>query len=299
MRVVVALGGNALLRRGEGMDAETQRRNVAVAARVLARIAGEHELVVTHGNGPQVGLLALQAEAFGEVEPYPLDLLGAQTEGLIGFLLEEQLRPALPGREVVTLLTPVVVDPEDPAFGRPAKPVGRVYRREEADRLAQERGWEVVADGGGFRRAVPSPEPVRIVGIDAIRLLARMGAVVICAGGGGVPVVEREGGLRGVEAVIDKDLSACLLARELEAEALLLLTDVPGVLDGWETPDPRVLREATVAELRSRSFAPGSMGPKVEAACRFVESGGRFAAIGALEEGAGILRGEGGTRVLP
>lgn len=298
MRIVIALGGNALLRRGESADAGTQRRNIGEAVAVVAALAREHDVVVTHGNGPQVGLLALQSEAFQEVEPYPLDLLGAQTEGLIGFLIEEQLRPALPGREVVTLLTPVLVDARDPAFETPTKPVGPVYSAERARALTRARGWRMSSDGSGYRRVVPSPEPVRIIGIDAIRLLSRLGAVVICAGGGGVPVVrEEDGGLHGVEGVIDKDLSAALLARELGADGLLLLTDVPAVMAGWGGDDPRPIGSTTAEQLRRGHFAPGSMGPKVEAACRFIESGGVFAGIGLLADGVGIVDGLVGTRV--
>jgi len=297
-RVVIALGGNALLRRGESMDAGTQRRNVAEAAGVIALIARSHDVIVTHGNGPQVGLLALQAEAYRDVDPYPLDLLGAQTEGMIGFLIEEQLRPALPGREVVTLLTPVVVDREDPAFEEPTKPIGPVYPRAAVEALAQARGWRFAEDGDGFRRVVASPEPGRVIGIGAIRLLSRLGAVVICAGGGGVPVIEdAEGGLRGVEAVIDKDLTAAIIAREVEADALLLLTDVDAVYEDWGSERARPIAQVTPEELRAGDFPAGSMGPKVEAACRFVEGGGAFAGIGALADGRAILEGKAGTRV--
>jgi len=298
MRIVIALGGNALLRRGEPADAGTQRRNIRDAVAVVAALARKHDVVVTHGNGPQVGLLALQAEAFTEVEAYPLDLLGAQTEGLIGFLIEEQLRPKLPGREVVTLLTPVLVDAGDPAFSTPTKPVGPVYPIGRGRELARLRGWQMVPEGNGCRRVVPSPEPLRIIGIDAIRLLSRLGAVVICAGGGGVPVVQEEdGGLHGVEGVIDKDLSAALLARELGADALLLLTDVVAVMEDWGGDDPRPIGVTTVERLRRGTFAPGSMGPKVEAACRFIESGGAFAGIGLLADGVEIVEGLVGTRV--
>jgi len=255
-------------------------------------------VIVTHGNGPQVGLLALQAEAYRDVDPYPLDLLGAQTEGMIGFLIEEQLRPALPGREVVTLLTPVVVDREDPAFEEPTKPIGPVYTRAAIEALADARGWRFAEDGDGFRRVVASPEPGRVIGIGAIRLLSRLGAVVICAGGGGVPVIEdAEGGLRGVEAVIDKDLTAALIAREAEADALLLLTDVDAVYEDWGSDRARPIAEVTLEELRAGDFPAGSMGPKVEAACRFVEEGGGFSGIGALADGEAILEGEAGTRV--
>ncbi len=299
MRVVIALGGNALLRRGEPLDATVQRRNVRAAASAVAAVAREHEVVITHGNGPQVGLLLLQSEAYRAVAPYPLDILGAESEGMIGYLIEEELRNVLPGREVATLLTVVEVAADDPAFRRPSKPIGPVYTAAEARRLAVERGWRMAPDGRRWRRVVPSPEPRRIIEIAAIRLLVAAGVIVVCAGGGGIPVVvDPAGGLRGVEAVIDKDLSATLLATTLEAYALLLLTDVDAVYAEWGTPWARPLRRATAAELRAMAFAPGSMGPKIEAACRFVESGGRFAAIGALADAALLLRGGAGTRVV-
>jgi len=298
MRVVAALGGNALLRREEPLDAATQRRNVSGAAQALAEIAGEHELIVTHGNGPQVGLLALQAEAFQEGGVYPLDVLGAESEGMIGYLLQQGLRNALPGRAVATVLTQVVVDPRDPAFGSPSKPIGPVYEPAEAVGLAAARGWAVRPDGRHWRRVVASPEPVAIVELGTIRLLVDADVLVICAGGGGVPVVAApDGTLTGVEAVVDKDLAAALLAIELEADALLLLTDVPAVQAGWGTPEARDLREATPAELRRLELAAGSMGPKVEAAGRFAEGTRGSAVIGALDDAAALLRGEAGTRV--
>jgi carbamate kinase len=298
MRVVAALGGNALLHRGEPADAATQRRNVARAARSLAALADEHDLVITHGNGPQVGLLALQAEAYADVPPYPLDVLGAESEGMVGYLVEQGLRAELPGREAATLLTQVVVDPDDPAFASPSKPIGPVYSAERARALAAERGWAVGRDGDGWRRVVPSPEPRWIVELEAIELLVDAGVVVICAGGGGVPVRALEDGrLEGVEAVIDKDLAAALLARELDADALLLLTDVSAVELDHGTPEARPLRSATPAELRALALPAGSMGPKAEAAARFVEGGGRLAAICSLDDAPAALAGEAGTLV--
>jgi carbamate kinase len=298
MRVVAALGGNALLRRGEPADAQTQRRNVMIAAAELARLAQVHELIVTHGNGPQVGLLALQSEAYGDVRPYPLDVLAAESEGMIGYLLEQGLRAELAAREVATLLTQVVVRADDSAFRHPTKPIGPVYERSEASALASERGWSVAPDGDGWRRVVPSPEPSRIVEIGPIRMLVDAGVVVVSVGGGGVPVVEDPGGgLHGVEAVIDKDLSAALLARELDADALLLLTDVAGVQLYRRAPATRVLRSATPAELRALRLPAGSMGPKAEAAARFVEATGRMAAICALKDATAALAGQAGTLV--
>jgi carbamate kinase len=300
MRVVVALGGNALLRRGEPADAERQRANVAVAARAVAEIARTRRVVLTHGNGPQVGLLALQNEAYRDVRAYPLDVLGAESEGMIGYLLEQGLARALPGQEIATLLTQVVVDARDPAFGTPTKPVGPVYTESEADLLTRERGFAMARDGAHFRRVVASPEPLDIVELGAIRLLVEAGILVVCVGGGGVPVVlDDDGALHGVEAVIDKDLSAALLARLLHFDFLLLLTDVSAVERGWGTSHAEPVRQASPAELRALELAPGSMGPKVEAACRFVETTGGRAAIGALAEAAAILRGEAGTAVVP
>jgi carbamate kinase len=298
MRAVVALGGNALARRGGPLDTASQRARVRLAAAAVAELAREHELVLTHGNGPQIGLLALQAESCSEVPAPPLDVLGAQSEGLIGYLIDQELSALLPGREVVALLTQVEVDPADPAFASPSKPIGPSYPEARARALAAQRGWALVRDGSSFRRAIASPEPRRIRELRAIRLLLEAGVIVVCAGGGGIPVaVAPDGGLRGVEAVIDKDLASALLASALGAEALLLLTDVPAVFEDWPEPARRPLRRVAPSELRRLRFEPGSMAPKVEAACRFVEAGGGFAAIGALEDAARLLAGEAGTRV--
>jgi carbamate kinase len=292
MRIVIALGGNALLRRGEPLTADTQRRNVQRAVAALAPLAREHQLVITHGNGPQVGLLALQAASD------PLDVLDAETEGQIGYLLEQELANRLPDRRCAVLLTQIEVDPRDPAFTRPAKPIGPVYTKEEAGRLARERGWSVAADGVHHRRVVASPRPQRILELPVIRLLVEQGVIVICAGGGGIPVVRRADGSNvGIEAVIDKDLASSLLARSLKADALLMLTDVDAVYRGFGTPQAEPIRQITPAELRKLPFAPGSMGPKVEAACEFVEAVGGFAGIGRLDQAEAIVRGEAGTRV--
>ena len=298
MRVVIALGGNALLRRGEPADAATQRRNVATAVAAIADLAQDHQVIVTHGNGPQVGLLALQGDAYHAVAPYPLDVLGAETEGMIGYLLDQELVNALGGRSVATLLTQVIVDRDDPAFARPSKPIGPVYDRETAEQLATERGWAIAADGEHHRRVVASPEPQSIVELTTVRLLVEAGVLVVCVGGGGIPVaVDLDGRLHGVEAVIDKDLAAALLARGLGADALLLLTDVPAVQAGWGTPEARDLGDVSAQQLRAMSFADGSMGPKVEAACRFAEATHRLAGIGALADARAILGGRRGTRV--
>lgn len=300
VRIVAALGGNALLRRDEPLEAHIQRRNIARAVAALAPVASDHELVVTHGNGPQVGLLALQAGAYDGVAPYPLDVLGAESEGMIGYLLEQELRNALPGRDVATLLTQVVVSETDPAFARPTKPIGPMYDEDEARRLADERDWAIAPDGPGWRRVVASPEPLEVVELETIRLLVDEEVLVVCAGGGGIPVVvDPGGGLRGVEAVIDKDLAAALLAELLGAHVLLLLTDVAAVFRGFGTDRAEPIRDATTDVLRRERFAEGSMGPKVEAACRFAERTGRRAAIGALEDAARITAGTAGTQVSP
>jgi carbamate kinase len=281
------------------LEAEVQRANIRTAAAALAEVAGDHDVVVTHGNGPQVGLLALQAEAFREVPPYPLDVLDAESEGMLGYLIEQELSNVLPGREVAALLTRVEVDAADPAFASPSKPIGPVYDAQTAQRLSDERGWTVAPDGKGFRRVVPSPQPLRILELRTIQLLWDAGHLVICAGGGGIPVVRTEGlGVRGVEAVIDKDLSAALLATELRADRLLLLTDVPAVWQDWPAPAERPLRIASPGQLRQLEFDRGSMRPKVEAACRFVEATGGIAGIGALTDAASLLAGSRGTTIL-
>jgi carbamate kinase len=302
MRVVVALGGNALLKRGEPMTAEAQRGNVRTAAPALASVAGKHQLVLSHGNGPQVGLLALQAAAYTEVEAYPLDVLGAQTEGMIGYVLEQELGNLLPVEvPFATILTMVEVDPADPAFKDPTKFVGPVYDKAQADQFAADKGWVFKPDGDRWRRVVPSPEPRRIFEIRPIRWLLDKDVVVICAGGGGVPTMFLPDGdrtLTGVEAVIDKDLATELLAREVGADLFVMATDVDGVYTGWGTPEQRKLERVTPSELRELPFAAGSMGPKVEAAVRFVEATGNRAVIGGLNEIEAIVDGDAGTQVV-
>ena len=300
MRLVVAIGGNALLRRGQALSAANQLENIRVATTQLARVALAHELVLTHGNGPQVGLLALQSAAYTEVEAYPLDVLGAETDGMIGYLIEQELANALPdSRTVATLLTRVEVDPKDTAFTHPTKPIGPVYNEADAQRLAAARHWAIAADGTGFRRVVASPQPLRVLGLDPIRWLLERGAVVIAAGGGGIPVAKGIEGrqLHGVDAVIDKDLCSGLLARGIEADCLVIVTDVKAVFLDWGTPAQRAVGKVTPEALASHAFAAGSMGPKVAAACEFVRATGKRAVIGSLDEIEAMLAGTAGTQV--
>jgi carbamate kinase len=301
VRIVVALGGNALLKRGERPDAANQIANVAMAVEALAPLAREHELVVTHGNGPQIGVLAVESASDPRLSaPYPLDVLGAQTQGMIGYWLLQAFQNALPGRQVASMLNQTLVLAHDPALDNPTKYVGEVYEEEEAKRLAGERGWTVHQDGNGWRRVVGSPKPQRVVETRMIRLLLRSGAVVVCAGGGGVPVVRNERGkLRGLEAVIDKDLTAAVLAEALEADVLMVLTDVPNVVRHYGTPEAEPISRITPGALRREIFPAGSMGPKVDAVCRFVELTGDMAAIGRLQDAQAIMAGQAGTIITP
>lgn len=296
MRVVVALGGNALLKRGETPDIATQARNAEAAARSVAALAAAHDVIVTHGNGPQIGLLALQA--MRGPAPMPLDVLGAESEGMIGYLLARALAARLPGRPILSVLTQVEVDANDPAFAHPTKPIGPFYSLGEWRALAAAQGWSGVEDRGQMRRVVASPLPLRIVEREAIARLWRAGVLAICAGGGGIPVVrEPSGALRGVEAVVDKDRTAALLAAELDADALLLLTDVEGVYADWGKPGARLLRRLRARDASILALPPGSMGPKVEAAAWFAPRG--KAVIAALDRAAPALAGECGTIIEP
>lgn len=301
MRIVVALGGNALLKRGEPMTTEAQRANVRIAAKALAPFASEHQLVITHGNGPQVGLLALQDEAYDPDGNAPLDVLGAQTEGMIGYMIEQELGNLLPFEvPFATLLTMVEVDGEDPAFKNPTKFVGPVFPKDVADRLAAEKGWVVKPDGDKWRRVVASPKPRRIFEIRPVKWLLEHGTVVICAGGGGIPTMYQKGADRkliGVEAVIDKDLCSELLARDLDADLFIMLTDSDAVYVDWGKPTQRAVRRASAADLGKMEFAAGSMGPKVAAACHFAATTGKSAAIGAMADLGRIIAGEAGTTV--
>jgi carbamate kinase len=300
MRIVVALGGNALLKRDQPMTAEAQHTNVRIAAAALADLARDHQIIVTHGNGPQVGLMALHAATFAPDNPWPLDILGAETEGMIGYLIETELMNALPsGTDCATLLTRVEVDPTDPAFDQPTKPIGPVYTAEEAKLVRAEHRWSMVEEAtGGVRRVVPSPLPMAVLNIAPIRLLVQAGVCVICAGGGGIPVLRgKDGKMEGVEAVIDKDRTAALLAVALEADVLLMLTDVEAVFRDWGSPDQSAIPEITPDALDDMRFPAGSMGPKITAACDFVRAGGQMAGVGRLQDARAIVEGLAGTRV--
>jgi carbamate kinase len=299
MRVVIALGGNALLRRGQPMTAGNQRTNIRAAAERIAQVVSGHEVVVAHGNGPQVGLLALQAAAYVDVPAYPLDVLGAQTEAMIGYVIEQELGNLLPEEQpLATVLTMVEVDRDDPAFDHPTKPIGPVYPRDQAVVLAADAGWSIAPDGDGFRRVVASPKPKRIFEIRPIRQLLDQGTIVVCAGGGGIPTMfDEHGDLHGVEAVVDKDATSAMLAEQLDADLLVIATDVDGVYLDWGTPQSRRLERATPDELDGLGLAEGSMGPKVQAAARFVRATGKRAVIGSLEDLADMVGGTAGTVV--
>lgn len=295
----MALGGNALLKRGEPMTADNQRANIRKAASAIAELVRMgHSLVITHGNGPQVGLLALQAAASQEA-PFPLDVLDAESAGMIGYVLQQELGNVIKDQLFATLLTQVKVDPRDPAFGNPTKPIGPGYDEVTARRLTSERGWQIARDNDKWLRVVASPKPLEIIEADVLAFLIGHGVIVICAGGGGIPVVELDNGsLAGIEAVIDKDHASSLLARQLRADMLLMLTDVDAVYAGWGTPSARALTEAAISDLSTADFAVGSMRPKVEAAIEFVKSTGKTAAIGRLEDAAAIVAGVRGTQIV-
>lgn len=303
MRVLVALGGNALLARGEPMTAKNQRANVRRACEALAPLALEHELVISHGNGPQVGLLALQAQAYADqAEPYPLDVLGAQTEGMIGYLIEQELGNLLPfDKSIATILTMTEVSLDDPAFANPTKFVGPVYDEATARELAAKYDWAIRQDGQWWRRVVASPRPLRVFEAKPIKWLLEQGAVVVCTGGGGIPTAYERGTrqLRGVQAVIDKDLASMVVARNLGVDFFVMATDAPGVCSDFGTPDQRVIERTTPDALAAMSFPAGSMGPKVDAAVEFVRATGKPAAIGALADLSDILAGRAGTLVEP
>ncbi|HSX69288.1 MAG TPA: carbamate kinase, partial [Pseudomonas sp.] len=292
MRLVIALGGNALLRRGEAMTADNQRENVRIACEQIAKVAAGNELVIAHGNGPQVGLLALQGNAYDPANPYPLDVLGAETEGMIGYMIEQELGNLLPFEvPFATILTQVEVDSGDPAFKTPTKPIGPVYSKEDAERLAAEKGWSIAPDGDKFRRVVASPRPQRIFEIRPVKWLLEKGSVVICAGGGGIPTLYDNGKLKGVEAVIDKDLCSALLAEQLDSDLLVIATDVDAAYVDWGKPTQQAIAQAHPDELERLGFAAGSMGPKVQAACEFARNTGKVAVVGSLANIEAIVQG--------
>ena len=300
MLVVMALGGNAILQRGQPLEAHIQRENIRTAAKSIAAVAQHHQVVLTHGNGPQVGLLALMNEAYEEVNNYPLDVLGAQTQGMIGFMFEQELRNEMPGKKVCTVSTQTIVDPADPAFEEPDKFVGPVYTYEEAQVIKNANpNWVLKEDGKYYRRVVPSPQPQEILELPSLRHIVSSGDItVICGGGGGIPVRrDSENKLHGVEAVVDKDRASRTLAEGLEADGLVLLTDVPAVETNFGQPDSRKIKDCTPEQFEAFPFAAGSMGPKVESVCHFVRSGGKFGAIGALDRAEDILTGKSGTFV--
>jgi carbamate kinase len=305
MRIVIALGGNALLQRGQPLTADNQRANIRVAAERIAQVVPGNEVVIAHGNGPQVGLLALQSAAYHEVAPYPLDVLGAQTEAMIGYVIEQELGNLLPFETpLATILTMIEVDPHDPAFDHPTKPIGPVYDRSTAEQRAREDGWVIAPDGDGFRRVVASPEPRRIFELRPIRQLLELGTVVVCAGGGGIPTVyDDQGHLHGIEAVIDKDLASSLLAATMQADALILPTGIEKVALDFGKPTQRFVERLTLAEAKRHyaedQFDKGSMGPKVAALIEFVGNGGKLGLITNPVNVMRALRGETGTRVVP
>ncbi|MEF1289368.1 carbamate kinase [Vibrio sp. M260118] len=295
--VVVALGGNALLRRGEPLEAEVQRQNIEIAVKTISQIAQEYNVVLVHGNGPQVGLLALQGLEYKKVAPYPLDVLGSETQGMIGYMLMQEFKNQMPDINSTCMLTQMTVDPNDPAFADPTKPIGPIYEEAEARELAEKYRWTIKPDGKHFRRVVPSPQPTGIIEHEAITKLIDEGHLVICTGGGGIPVKRENGKLTGVEAVIDKDMSAAFLAKQLDADALLILTDADAVYLDWGKPTQHALRATTPSELAKYEFDAGSMGPKIEASCEFIKQGGKVVGIGSLEDGLRILQGTAGTNI--
>jgi len=298
MLIVIALGGNALLKRGEALTLAAQKRNIETACQVIAQIAKEHQVVLTHGNGPQVGLLALQAAAFNESEHFSFDVLGAESEGMIGYLLEQQLMNELPQHKIAALLTQVEVSAQDPAFKQPTKFIGPVYTHAQADQVrAAHPSWRLSVDGAYFRRVIASPQPMQIIEINTIKLLVDSKVLVICCGGGGIPVIKQDHFYRGVEAVIDKDLAAALLAEQLQADCLLMLTDVSAVMKNWGAPSAEPIQRLRAGQTNLQDFPAGSMRPKIEAAKRFAQSSGKPAYIGALNDAVSILQNKSGTLI--
>ncbi len=299
MRLVITVGGNALLKRGELLSAANQRANVRTACAAIARVMAEHEVVLSHGNGPQVGLLALQNDAYKAVPAYPFDILGAQSQAMIGVMMVEELKNLLPEKEFVNLVTRTVVSAKDPAFNHPSKFIGPVLSQIEALLLLKEMGWVIKPDGEHFRRVIASPEPIKILELPAIKTLLDNGFNVIAAGGGGVPVICENGAYRGIEAVIDKDFAASLLAIELKAERLIIALDAFCVYEVWCMPNQKRIDRIGAEELLKGTWAPGSMGPKVKAACQYVLKTQKTATIGALHEIEDMVAGQKGTVIVP
>ncbi|MFS6936920.1 Carbamate kinase 1 [Neisseria animaloris] len=299
MRIVVALGGNALLKRGEPLTSENQRANVRIACEQIAKVYDGNQLIITHGNGPQVGLMALQSNAYKEVPMYPLDVLGAESVGMIGYMIQQEMANFVPKDvSLATVITQTEVDPKDPAFQKPSKPVGPVYSKEEADAIAAEKGWTMAQDNDKYRRVVPSPLPTRIFGLKPLKTLIENNYILICGGGGGIPTYYDESGrLCGAEAVIDKDLATALLASSIDADLLIIATDVDGVYLNWGTDQQKAVRAAHPDEIEKIGFASGSMGPKVQAAVNFARNTGKTAVIGELSDIERIVAGEAGTRI--
>jgi len=298
MLIVVALGGNALLQRGQPQGEENLVKNVEIAIKSIASLAKEHTVILCHGNGPQVGLLALQADAYKDVKPYGLDILCAESQGMIGYLLQKGFYNELNNKLVTTVLTQVIVDADDIAFKQPTKPIGPVYTKEQADEYKKEKNWHFALDNDSFRRVVPSPKPLEIIELPLIQLLSKSRALVICAGGGGISVArDNKGSLVGIESIIDKDLTAAKMAEGLNADALVILTDVDGVYKEWGKPNSALIRSITIRELEQMSFAAGSMAPKIEAACNFIKATNKRVMIGSLRDAPKLLSGEKGTTI--
>jgi carbamate kinase len=299
MRIVLALGGNALLRKGQKLTAENQRENVRSAVtKIVPLIDAGHDIVITHGSGPQIGLLALQGYAYKADQLYPLDVLDAQVEGMIGYVIGQELFNArTDNTQIATLLTQIEVDGNDPAFQDPTKPIGPFFKKEEAERLAKQNNWTIIKDKGEYRRVVPSPLPKKLVEAEIIKMLVDRGVVVICAGGGGIPVVRQpDGDLVGIEGVIDKDYASALLSADLDADMLMLLTDVDGVYENWGKPGQRMLQNVRPDAIDMAAFAAGSMRPKIGAACQFAAKKGKISVIGSIDQIDLIMRGDSGTR---
>jgi carbamate kinase len=298
MKLVIALGGNALLKRGEALTLEAQKQNAQRACKLIAEVAKTHQVILTHGNGPQVGLLALQS-ANDPQNLTPFDVLDAESEGMIGYLLELQLRNFLPNKKIITLLTQILVDEKDKAFSDPTKFIGAIYNKVQAEKLAKTHDWTIKADGEYFRRVIASPQPLCILELETIQLLLDADVLVICCGGGGIPVIQQPmGEYAGIEAVIDKDLASSLLAREIQADGLVILTDVLGVMKNWGKSSAEVIKKISVSDIEAMHFSEGSMLPKIKAACAFVKNSGKSAYIGALDDLDEILKGRAGTEIL-